>query len=94
MKRKKGSAKIIRRRGQMLVHSYLYYHCDTSLISDDTWQEWANDLVALQEKYGTEFDYFDEEFADWDGSTGCHLPHPKKIEETAHRLMEYRLSKW
>ena len=39
---------IRQRRSQMLVHSYLYYRLDKPIISDDTWQKWANELAELQ----------------------------------------------
>ena len=32
----------------MLVHSYIYYHMDDSIILDTTWQEWADELTKLQ----------------------------------------------
>lgn len=67
---------IKRRRGQMIVHSYLYYAMDNSIISDDTWQAWADELTELQTKHPKlcKLDYYDKNFKDWDGSTGMHLP--------------------
>ena len=60
----------------MLIHSCLYYHLNTNIISDKKWDEWAKELVELQSKYPeisekvTLYKYF----KDWDGSTGAFLP--------------------
>lgn len=70
-------SKILRRRLQILVHSYLYYDLNENLISDPTWSEWAMELVDLQEKYphiAERVDYH-EAFKDFDGSTGFDLPY-------------------
>jgi NAD-dependent DNA ligase len=70
-------SKIRRRRAQMLIHSCIYYEMDASIISDDQWQQWADELEVLQKenpKY-MKIDFFDREFKDWDGTTGSHLPH-------------------
>lgn len=68
---------IKRRRGQMLVHSCIYYELDDSVISDDQWQKWADELQKLQtdNEDCCTIDFFDYDFKDWDGSTGTHLPH-------------------
>ena len=69
--------KILRRRLQMLVHSYIYYELDNNLISDSKWSEWAVELKELQEKYPyieKQVPYRDG-FEDWDGSTGAFLPY-------------------
>ena len=42
---------IERRRRQLLVHSYIYYELNDSIISDDTWSKWAVELEELQRKY-------------------------------------------
>lgn len=67
---------IRRRRGQMLVHSFLYYKMDNPIISDDLWQMWADELTKLQTTYPKlcKIGYYDKEFADFDGTTGMHLP--------------------
>lgn len=43
-------ALINRRRRQILVHSFLYYRMNTSIIPDSTYDEWARDLAELQIK--------------------------------------------
>ena len=79
---------IIRKRGQLMVHSYLYYKVNTSMWSDDKWQEVANDLVTLQAKYGTEVGFFDDLFQDWSGETGMHLCN-EYAQQKAHQLIMY-----
>lgn len=82
---------IRRRRGQMLLHSCLYYELDSPVISDHQWQDWANELEKLQndnpdcKKIG----YFDWEFRDWSGTTGAHLNHRHPVVYAkAKRLIE------
>jgi hypothetical protein len=81
---------IRRRRAQMLVHSYLYYELDDSIISDDLWQQWANELEELQRKYPKlcKIEYYDTIFKDWDGTTGNHLPRTIIIEKKALQVKE------
>ena len=43
-------AKIRQRRSQMLIHSCLYYEMDDSIVSDDQWQQWADELEVLQKE--------------------------------------------
>ena len=67
---------IKRRRGQILVHSCLYYEMDSPIISDEKWQEWADDLEHRQSlEKDLYIDYYDMAFRDWTGATGAHLPH-------------------
>lgn len=67
--------KIHRLRSKMLVHSYLYYELDAPIVSDEIWQRWANELALLQNNAPSlKLGFYDREFADWDGSTGMHLP--------------------
>lgn len=80
---------IRRRRGQMLVHSYLYYWLGDSILSDHQWQEWADELTALQAEHGTEWGYYDKEFADWTGATGCHLPKDAHVIQKTRIVMRY-----
>ena len=69
-------SKIRQRRSQMLVHSRIYYVLDENIVSDDTWQRWANELRDLQEEYPqyVKIDFFDREFATWNGDSGAFLP--------------------
>jgi hypothetical protein len=79
---------IRRRRAQMLVHSYLYYHADDSIVSDIVWQEWADELTKLQTDNPKlcKIGFYDKEFKDWDGSTGMHLPATIIIQQKAEQV--------
>jgi len=81
---------IKRRRLQMLVHSFLYYKYDKSIIHDRDFDHWAIELVGLQKKYPRESEAveFYEDFKYFDGTTGFDLPlyHPF-IEGMALRLL-------
>lgn len=67
---------IQQRRLQLLVHSCIYYELDTNIISDKQWDEWARELVVLQEKYPyiSSKLMWAEAFKGWDASTGAFLP--------------------
>ena len=67
--------KIRRRRLQLMVHSSIYYVYASNIITDFTWQDWADQLVQLQKDYPAESKavrYY-ELFADFNGSTGFHI---------------------
>jgi hypothetical protein len=81
-------ALIERRRRQLLVHSFIYYHLDGSAVDDHTWQRWADELVDLQFWHGREIGPYDAAFRDWDASTGFHLPRDFDIERVARRTLE------
>lgn len=84
-------SKIRQRRSQMLVHSCAYYIFDTSLVDDDTWQKWANELSDLQNNY-TEchnIGFYDREFYGWNGDSGAFLPlNDKSILDKTLKLMK------
>ncbi len=83
--------KILQRRRQMVVHSYIYYWLDDSIVTDHQWQAWAEELRALQELFGWEgVGYFDSVFKDWDGSTGCDLPKGPETISKARQLLRLR----
>lgn len=68
---------IHRRRRQVLVHSIIYYSWGTSIIDDATFDIWARELARLQREnpdVSTSVEYFREEFEDFNGETGFHLP--------------------
>ena len=69
-------SKIRQRRSQMLVHSRIYYVLDENIVSDDTWQKWANELRDLQEQNPKlcNIGFYDREFATWNGDSGAFLP--------------------
>lgn len=86
-------AKINQRERQMLVHSYIYYMRDDSIISDEKWAEWALELRELIHSYPEEFksSVYWVDFTDWDGSTGFHLNLTRpEIVGAAERLLYLR----
>lgn len=91
MDKKQVKQLIKRRRAQMLIHSYLYYHLDDPIISDDLWQEWANELTKLQTEHKDccVIKFYDRQFYDWDGSTGMHLPKDKWVSARAESVLKY-----
>ncbi len=82
--------KIKQRRAQMLVHSYIYYELDDSIVTDQQWQAWANELRDLQAVFGHTIGWQDGAFKGWDGSTGFQLPKDEWAAKKALRLIAYR----
>lgn len=74
---------IRRRRLQMMVHSYVYYELNDNVVSDTVWQLWAGQLTRAQKLHPEPIGFYDEAFADWDGSTGYHLPKDDYIKAKA-----------
>ena len=66
---------INRRERQLLVHSYIYYELDKSIIEDDKWSKWAFELCDLRDDHRDIFEKseYAKEFEDFDGSTGFDL---------------------
>lgn len=71
----------------LLVHSYIYYELNDSLISDHQWQDAADELVRLQRIHPRIDDGWDLDFADWDGSTGYQLPKSAWVADKAAYLL-------
>lgn len=74
----------------MLVHSFIYYKLNDSLISDHDWQRRADELVVLQAKNPANIGCYDEAFKDWDASTGYHLPADAWVRNKAEQLLQAR----
>ena len=64
---------IDRRRRQLHVHSVIYYHLGTSIVSDAVFDRWSTELVDLQREYPGVGTYRTDLFVDWSGDTGMHL---------------------
>lgn len=81
-----------RRQRQILVHSYIYYELNDSLIPDITFDKWSMELAQLIQDYPEEYKksaYF-QAFYGFDGSSGFDLPYRSpEVVNTAHRLMSY-----
>lgn len=68
---------INRRRRQILIHSFLYYRMNTSIVSDHRYDAWARELAELQAKYSeiAKQCVYADAFADFSESvTGFNLP--------------------
>jgi NAD-dependent DNA ligase len=86
--------KIQQRRYQMLVHSYIYYQLNDSIVSDIDFDRWSKELVELTERYPEEARKarYHEEFKNFDGSSGFDLPYSlPNIQEIANRLLKYNI---
>lgn len=87
---------IQQRRLQLLVHSCIYYHLNTNIISDKKWDEWAKELKTLQEQYpdiAKQIMWYDA-FKDWDASTGAFLPIKNEwVLEKAHLISKKSIIK-
>lgn len=82
--------KIQQRRLQMLVHSYIYYDLNDSIVTDDQWAEWAYELKDLQETYPdiAKTVPYEQGFEEWDANTGAFLPYSTpQIIAIANRLL-------
>lgn len=81
---------IQRRRIQILIHSYLYYELDSNLISDSTWNEWAVELVKLQNDYPEIANkvIYSEQFSGWDGSSGAFFKYDAPTIDKAQSLLK------
>lgn len=71
----------------LLVHSYIYYHLNTSIVNDHQWQAWADELVERQKEFKRRIDCYDDAFRDWDASTGYHLPVDSWVRSKAEYLL-------
>lgn len=81
---------ITRRRRQILVHSFLYYQQNESIIADHVFDKWSKELVELQEKFPEEAKQapFHEGFKTFDGSSGFDLPYSDpQIQNTGLHLL-------
>lgn len=73
-------------RSLLLVHSYLYYTLDSPVVTDDQWQKWADELTSIQTITTCDIGWYDDEFRDWNGSTGYHLPVDAFVKTVVQRL--------
>lgn len=76
-----------RLRLNMLIHSYIYYVKDENIISDHQWQAMADTLTMLHSVYGFKWDCYDDQFVDWNGSTGMHLSYDDWVQSKAEYLL-------
>jgi hypothetical protein len=81
-----------RRQRQILVHSFLYYQLNESIISDHTFDMWSKELADLMVQYpeiAKKTVYYDS-FKGFDGSSGYDLPYTNpEIQDTGYKLLRY-----
>jgi hypothetical protein len=85
------TALIIRRRRQFLVHSFLYYMLDESIIDDTTYDRWCVELVNLQRKHpdlAASLPYHDICSQLDESASGSYIKnYPPEIVSTAFHLL-------
>lgn len=85
-----------RKQNQLLVHSFLYYQLDTSIISDHAFDLWSKQLATAIQDYPEVFaqSHHFRDFKDFDGSSGFDLPFANPdVQARALRLLEYHTRK-
>jgi len=80
---------------QMLVHSLLYYGMNKNIISDNFFDHIMYEFVDMKNKYPEELKQSShyEDFADFEGATGCNLRYDTpEIRNIVRKLL--RNLKW
>lgn len=74
-----------------MVHSIIYYAFNTTLLDDAVFDVWARELAQLQTdnpEVAESVEYMRDEFADFNGETGFHLPlHDIRASRVAKHLI-------
>lgn len=73
----------------LIVHSYIYYVLDESVVADSTWQSWADWLAKNNRPTG----FYDDVFKGWDGSTGYFLPREDWVKDRALKVIRSHYEK-
>ncbi|MDQ0976657.1 hypothetical protein QFZ31_006709 [Neobacillus niacini] len=85
-----------RRQRQILVHSFLYYQLNESIISDHTFDQWSKELAKWIKENPDQFKmtvYYDG-FKEFDGSSGYDLPYSiPDIQNTGYKLLKIHAEK-
>lgn len=80
-----------RRMRQVLVHSFIYYQLNESIIEDWVFDRWSKDIVNMREQYPEEYERTDfaEQFREFDGSSGFDLPYATpEIQSIGYRMIK------
>lgn len=83
--------KLLHRRKQVLVHSYIYYELGQSIVEDALWDKWAREVVQLQTDYpdiALRVDHHNQ-FIGFDATTGFHFMYDEDTKHIADRLLWY-----
>lgn len=74
-------------RKSFLIHSYLYYVLDKSVISDNLFNARAKHLASLQKKYPEITGIYQFYFQDFDPATGFDIPVDEWIITEARKVL-------
>lgn len=76
-----------RLRRQVEIHSIIYYKFDTNIVSDKQFDDWCQELVALQSANpeAAKEGYKADKFADFTGDTGMQF---------MYEIEHYSLAQW
>lgn len=74
-------------RSTVAIWSYVYYVKGRVILSDERWQEMADELHALHFAYPNYSDDYDEYWIDWDPSTGYQLINIPGLEHEANKII-------
>ena len=85
-------------QNQIIVHSYLYYMLDSSIISDGEYNELSQTLVRMKEAYPESYSktMFYYAMKDFDGSTGYDIWYnlteedKEKMASKAQLILSYK----
>lgn len=86
---------IKRRRHQILVHSYIYFVLDNSIISNHKFDEWANELIMLQNdnpEISSKVELYDifHDFSNVSDSSSLNFELDPFLPKRAERLLKNR----
>lgn len=84
---------IKRRRRQILVHSYIYYRLQETIISNDFFDSWATELIELQQLHpdlSEEVELFDDfrNFSSVRDSENLHFEEHPHLHSLATALID------
>ena len=87
---------IKRRRFQILVHSFIYYRLDNNIISNETFNLWALELIELQNKYpeiSKEVELYEEfrNFTNVGDAAFLPLDNDERLKNRAMQLLNQHL---
>lgn len=57
--------KIVQKRRQILLHSYIRWGLDRDILTNRQWVDWCRQLAHLQAAWGWEFNFYDSLFKDF-----------------------------
>lgn len=86
-------AQITRRRRQVLILCYIYYHMNQHIVPDYQYKEWVQDLIHLQDKYPAESERANmhEDFKDFQlRDSYCLRVDQVWIQDKALHLLRYQ----